>query len=312
MPMGLIIRPKPGTLLVALGGKFTPANGRAIVTDSVTFTIAPMVDTGTGTLIGFPAVAQDGLTIARNGTNTAAVRGLSWASTALSIIGQAAEGIRGLPTAVGADRGFINLLAYGYDGSVFTTSPAGRYQLAADALWSVSNHGLYHLWTGTPNGSTTVAEWMRLQNAMLGIGIAPSAGNGLLQLLIGTTKANGIGWDASTNLYPTASGALKTDASLATASARFLAIVSVVTAAGTTTGAATDDVVVFTGTTTQTYTLPAAVMGRRLIVKNRSTGTVTVNRAGSDTIDGGTTISLVGGANSSVTLVANGTDWVVV
>lgn len=83
----------------------------------------------------------------------------------------------------------------------------------------------------------------------------------------------------------------------------------VTSAAGTTALAATDFFVVVVGSTTETLTLPAAGDGRGLIIKNRSTGIVTVNRAGSDTIDGGTSITLSSGA--SVTLIANSTDWTI-
>lgn len=86
---------------------------------------------------------------------------------------------------------------------------------------------------------------------------------------------------------------------------------SIVTAAGTTTGASTDGIVVFTGSTTQTYNLPSCTTGKVVIVKNRSTGIVTVARSGSDTIDGGTSsISLSSG--DGVILIGNSTDWVVI
>lgn len=89
-----------------------------------------------------------------------------------------------------------------------------------------------------------------------------------------------------------------------------LAVTSITSAAGTTAIAATDHVVVVTGTTTHALTLVACATGRQLILKNRSTGTVTVNRAGSDTIDGATSYSLLAG--QAITLVGNGTDWVIV
>ena len=85
---------------------------------------------------------------------------------------------------------------------------------------------------------------------------------------------------------------------------------AVTSAAGTTALDATDHVLVVTGTTTQTLTLVACATGRELILKNRSTGIVTVNRAGSDTIDGTlTTFDLA--ANDSVMLIGNGTDWTI-
>jgi hypothetical protein len=120
-----------------------------------------------------------------------------------------------------------------------------------------------------------------------------------------------------TNLYRSAAGTLKTDGVFAVTgrvdfqAAQTVAVLSVATAAGTTTGAATDYLVVFTGATTQTYTMPAASTGRKIIVKNRSTGVVTVNRAGSDTLDGGTT-GLTLATNQSLTFVANGIDWCII
>jgi hypothetical protein len=82
---------------------------------------------------------------------------------------------------------------------------------------------------------------------------------------------------------------------------------SIVSTGGTTTIMASDDFVCVTGVLSHTLTLPAALSGRRLTIKNRSTATVTINSAGSDTIDGGTTIPL--NTTGSVVLIANGTDW---
>jgi hypothetical protein len=84
---------------------------------------------------------------------------------------------------------------------------------------------------------------------------------------------------------------------------------SVTSAAGTTTLDGTDWMAVSTGATTQTFTLPAAATGRQLLIKNRATGNLTINRAGADTIDGGTTLALT--TNQWAILVANGTDWCV-
>ncbi len=96
-------------------------------------------------------------------------------------------------------------------------------------------------------------------------------------------------------------------------------VTSTATAAGTTTLSSTSKIIqIFTGSTTQTVTLPAAnLFGSGIavvfIIKNRSSGTVTINRAGSDTIDGGTSTTLTGGSNQSVTLVSDGsTAWVIV
>lgn len=95
-------------------------------------------------------------------------------------------------------------------------------------------------------------------------------------------------------------------------------VTSTATAAGTTTLTRSSTMVqVFTGTTTQSVTLPAANLygsgiGVSFIIKNRSTGTVTINRAGSDTIDGATSYTLTGSANAAVRLISNGSsEWLV-
>ena len=51
----------------------------------------------------------------------------------------------------------------------------------------------------------------------------------------------------------------------------------------------TDELIVCNKTTPFTVTLPQAVVGKNLTIKNINTGTVTVDGDGSDTIDGATT-----------------------
>lgn len=95
-------------------------------------------------------------------------------------------------------------------------------------------------------------------------------------------------------------------------------VTSTATAAGTTTLTANTSTMIqlFTGTTTQTAQLPAAnALGSGVsiiyVIKNRSTGIVTVQRAGGDTLETGTTYPL--NTNDSVTLVSDGVShWAVV
>lgn len=96
---------------------------------------------------------------------------------------------------------------------------------------------------------------------------------------------------------------------ITTAAARIVKVRSVASAAGTTVLDSSDHAAICTGSTTQTFTLPACATGRVLYIKNRSSGNLTVNRAGSDTIDGGTTTTLT--ANQAVTLIGNSTDWTI-
>jgi hypothetical protein len=95
---------------------------------------------------------------------------------------------------------------------------------------------------------------------------------------------------------------------MTTANQFTIAVQSIVSAAGTTV-LTTAHFVVVTGSTTQSLTLPAATTGRWLLIKNRSSGLVTVDRAGADTIDGGTSYAVIAGA--AIMLVADGTDWTV-
>lgn len=87
---------------------------------------------------------------------------------------------------------------------------------------------------------------------------------------------------------------------------------NVVTAAGTTVLTNANYKTTFTGTMTQTVTLPACSIGQVQIIKNRSLGSVTINTAGSDTIDGVVApAGLILLPGNSVTLCGDGagTDW---
>jgi hypothetical protein len=105
----------------------------------------------------------------------------------------------------GSSLGGVN--AYGWGVSDWSIS--ATYSMRADGAHSGSNLGGYHQWRGVLNGSTSLAEWMRLQGGNLGVGVAPTAGNGLLQLASGTTKANGIAAGTDTFLFRDAAGSWK-------------------------------------------------------------------------------------------------------
>ena len=152
-------------------------------------------------------------------------------------------------------------------------------------------------------GSTTTAALFVEANAnavrgYMGISAVP-------KIYIGSQTNHAV--DINTN--NTTAITIDTAQGVTTTAANYLKTRSVVSAAGTTTLDATDATAILTGTTTQTFTLPAAAAGRRLFIKNRSTGALTVNRAGSDTIDGGTTLNVAAG--TAKILIANGTDWCV-
>jgi hypothetical protein len=117
---------------------------------------------------------------------------ISFANTGQLRIARCADGTRAVPTAVPNGRGFIVDQVNGYDGSAWVIGP-NVYGVFADGLWTATNRGTYTAFSGIPNGSTTGAECMRLQNGCQTLGgIAAVSGNGLIQLASGTTKANGI------------------------------------------------------------------------------------------------------------------------
>ena len=59
-----------------------------------------------------------------------------------------------------------------------------------------------------------------------------------------------------------------------------------------------------------TFTLPASTEGRKYVLKNSGTGTITVDTTSSQTIDGELTFNL--GQHESITVVSDGTNWVII
>lgn len=172
-----------------------------------TWTAAQTIDRGTGAL---PAPTNAGnilLTLAGGaGTNNLIESFGFGGSIGLSLRPRISGGTRAALSAVPDGQSFFDISTSGYDGTAWQTNN-GLARILADGLWTGSNRGVYYLWSGTPNGSTTAAEWMRLQNGNLGIGVTPTAGNGLLQLASGTTRANGI-WMGDFPIFRAATGVL--------------------------------------------------------------------------------------------------------
>jgi hypothetical protein len=73
---------------------------------------------------------------------------------------------------------------------------------------------MYYAWEGVSGGTTAASLWMRLQNAALAIGGNTSvAGNGLLQLASGPTKANGVAFGTDTFFYRKSAGQVQLESS---------------------------------------------------------------------------------------------------
>jgi hypothetical protein len=129
-------------------------------------------DTGTGAL---PVL--DATSLFRYGAPDGAVpryESYGFGAPAMSFNGIAIGGTRAAQTATPADSVMIYFGGVGHDGSSMGSAKKISYQQRADGLWSGGNQGTYHYWQGTPSGSTTTAEWMRLQNGRLGIGMTPT------------------------------------------------------------------------------------------------------------------------------------------
>jgi hypothetical protein len=84
----------------------------------------------------------------------------------LAIRGYRSAGTRSSPTAVDDNAGLVQIVGGGYDGSTWYDTKA-QYLIRAGSAWTTTNHETEHLWTGVPNGSTTVETWMTLTEGKL-------------------------------------------------------------------------------------------------------------------------------------------------
>jgi hypothetical protein len=114
----------------------------------------------------------------------------------------------------GVTNGYIN--AAGGAGSDLRVA-AVRYIALCSANISGSQQDLYKISCGTLtqhqffrwNGTAMVAAAQIDENGQVGIGVTPTANNGLLQLAAGTTKANGIAFGTDAFLYRSGANNLK-------------------------------------------------------------------------------------------------------
>lgn len=202
----------------------------------------------------------------------------------------------------------------------------------APQIWTISdgngvNAGTFSLYDVTNNklalsiASNTLATTLggNLTASGTGTHTFGTTAGGIISLpsTTGAAATGGLLFGADTNLYRSAANTLKTDDSLVVTGGLSIGITSTATAAGTTTLLTTSPTIqVFTGTTTQTCALCAANgLGSGIsivfIIKNRSSGIVTVQRSGSDTIENSTTFTLYSG--DSITLCSDAvSNWAIV
>jgi hypothetical protein len=84
-------------------------------------------------------------------------------------------------------------------------------------------------------------------------------------------------------------------------------VTEIVTTGGTTVIGSTEHIIILTGSSTHTLTLPTKTNGRELIIVTKSTGDITINRAGSDTIDGATSKTLQYAGKTNLKLIGGTT-----
>lgn len=202
----------------------------------------------------------------------------------------------------------------GSDGTDFAEAAAIRFEV--DGTPGDNDMPGRLVFLVTPDGSATPAEAFRLSNDKA----ATFSGNITQSGATTRSWGTGVGTHNSTTdatALGTASevflGGISIAKNLISAKGIGVGPTSTATAAGTTTLTATSTVFqIFTGSTTQSVTLPAANVfgsgiGYTLILKNESSGTVTINRAGSDTIYNTSSVtSVTATAGMGIILISDG------
>ncbi len=203
-----------------------------------------------------------------------------------SFCGRRANGTNAIPTGVVNGSQLVQLQGLGYTSAgAYTTTATASVVLSGAETWSGTNQGTQVIIQTTPiTGSVTQAPVMTIKSAS--VVIASGA-----PLTISDSTAS---TSASTGSIM-AAGGIAAVKNIISGQNIAKGVASTATAAGTTTLTnASTGVQIFTGATTQTIQLPAAnLFGAGICVAfaaiNRSSGIVSWARAGSDTINGGTT-----------------------
>lgn len=129
-----------------------------------------VLDAGSGSLPSPVATRQ--LALAASDSTAPVVESFAWGAASSQTIGRHASGTRASPTATADGNTFHRVDSIGHDGTSYVATSRATSFVKADGTWSGSNTGTYFSWEGTPNASTTRAEWMRLWRGNLGIGTA--------------------------------------------------------------------------------------------------------------------------------------------
>jgi hypothetical protein len=197
------------------------------------WTARQTTDLGSGAL---PAPSDATCIMQAGATDSASpvIEGVGYGAAGFVLTGRVSGGTRASPAAITGGSFMLNLAVRGWDGTIWT-GPSGRYVMAAGSTWSGTNRETIHQIFGTPNGSTTVAEWGRWFGGALQIGgtFGASPGVGFVQA-VGIRSADtsaGIG-------YSTGAGGTVTQLTNRTTGVtlnRVTGAITLVSAAGSTT-----------------------------------------------------------------------------
>lgn len=155
------------------------------------FSAQQSIDLGSGALpASYPGTVGTHLRInGADGNNVNIAGTLFGNSNGFTIYGQAYGGTRASPTAIADAVAAFGFAARGFDGTNLLTK-AGITCLS-DGAWSGSSAGMYWTISGTPNGSTTMAEWARFYRSALLVGATSLLGSERLRVSGGTVATSG-------------------------------------------------------------------------------------------------------------------------
>lgn len=118
-----------------------------------------------------------------------------------SIVGRRANGTAASKSALTANQNLLILDAGGYGATGYSSSTRAGYRLLASENWTDSAQGTYATINLTPNGSTTIAEVLRVDNAgNVGIGATPSAWSSTYKAIELGSAGGGAVWGNSSNI----------------------------------------------------------------------------------------------------------------
>lgn len=177
------------------------------------FTAAQTIDNGTGAMPF--ALGTTGLQLMGADAVQNILAGYAFGNNGLVLGGTGIGGTRAAPTPTAANQVLVRFIGKGYDGTTYNLNGL-LFDAQANGLWSASNRGSKLVISGVLNGvNSPPANWLWLQGTTgtdpvgtLGLGAAPTAGNGLVQRASGTTKAYGDAWGTDCFLYRSAAGQL--------------------------------------------------------------------------------------------------------